>query len=234
MEEDLDVSTLMVQQDTQMQYPDGRAAGGARNDQVKEELTASMLVVEQRRAQDRKALSMLLKKKNWTLASFRAFLASLFEIDYTQLAFVPPVSEKTFCSIDRAIFFSSYRIMATLQLRTALIMCIEMSLIGIGNNQSTAFRLGALYVGLTDPNGSFSLRLRYMGLALLTTTFFGAVLPGLTWQSPAALLVTSFFVALLTGLSAGIGTVHESAMRARGSRARNHRAKRQCEHTRKL
>jgi len=83
-------------------------------------------------------------------------------------------------------------------------MCVEMSLIGVGNNKSTAFRLGCLFVGLSDPNGSFTLRLRCMGLTLLTTVFFGALLPGLTWRSPAAVIVTAFLVALTTGMSAAL------------------------------
>lgn len=49
-------------------------------------------LADQFRAKDRKAASLLLKKKNWTMASFQAFLTSLFDIDFTQMAYVPPVS----------------------------------------------------------------------------------------------------------------------------------------------
>ena len=107
---------------------------------------------------------------------FRAFLRSLFAIDHTQIALIPAM-------------------------RTALIMMVEMSFFGIDNNSSTAFRLGALFVGLTDPNGSLSKRLRSMGYTLLTVLFFGTLLPGLTWRSYPATIVTAFMVALLTGLS---------------------------------
>ena len=38
----------------------------------------------------------------------------------------------------------------------------------------------------------------------MTTVFFGALLPGLTWNSPGPAIVSAFFVALLTGLSAAL------------------------------
>ncbi len=115
-------------------------------------------------------------KKKQRVPVLKAYLRSVLSIDHTKINIVPAI-------------------------RTALIMLVEMCIVGVNSNLSTAFRLGALYVGLTEPNGSLSLRLRFMGLTLVTVVVFGALLPGLTWSSSAATLVVTFFVALATGLS---------------------------------
>mmetsp|Transcript_19450 Transcript_19450/g.43235 ORF Transcript_19450/g.43235 Transcript_19450/m.43235 type:complete len:829 (-) Transcript_19450:193-2679(-) len=112
--------------------------------------------------------------------STRAFLRSLFALDECAIAYVPPA-------------------------RTAAIMMVEMILIGIENNQSTAFRLGALYVGLSDPSGSLTRRLRFMGLTTITVNLFGGLSAGLVWRSQVATLISAFCVSLLAGLSPLLG-----------------------------
>lgn len=109
-------------------------------------------------------------------ARFRAFFRSLFVIDHTNLAFVSGM-------------------------RTALIIMLDWTILGIGNPTTTAFQLGALYVGLTDPNGNLSRRLHYMGITLVVVVVVGTLLPGLVWRHPWAHFVVAILVAFATGLS---------------------------------
>ena len=110
-------------------------------------------------------------------AVVRAFARRPFEIDYTQIALLPPA-------------------------RTAALLVAEWCIFGVGNPSSTAFQLGCLYVGFTDVSGSLGLRVRCMGCCLFTTVLVGAMLPSLLWNRSAAVnVVVAFLVGLGTGLS---------------------------------
>jgi Fusaric acid resistance protein-like len=109
-------------------------------------------------------------------ARFRAYIRSALAIDYTLIALVPGM-------------------------RTAFIIVMDWIIFGIGNANSTAFVLGALYVGLADSNGSWALRLQTMGVTLISVVLFGALLPALAYGSVPGTLCAAFGVAFFAGLS---------------------------------
>jgi hypothetical protein len=74
-----------------------------------------------------------MKKTKKRVPVLKAYLRSVLAIDHTKINVVPA-------------------------LRTALILVAEMCIVGVNNNLSTAFRLGTIYVGMTEPNGSLTLR----------------------------------------------------------------------------
>ena len=131
------------------------------------------------------------KKKAWWIRcctiqknhchSLHAIFRSMIEVDTTTINVVPGI-------------------------RTAIILMLEWSLMGIGRSESTPFQLTTLFVGLTDPNRSLGKRLRYMGLTCIMVFVFGSVLPGLVWESKLANLSVAAVVALLTGYSPLLGS----------------------------
>jgi Fusaric acid resistance protein-like len=108
-------------------------------------------------------------------AHLRAFVRSLLAVDYTLISLVPGM-------------------------RTAMIMMSALIIMGIRNRDSTAFCLGALYVGMTDPSGSWALRLESMGWTLVSVVLFGTLLPALTYGSIPGTLCAAFGVAFLYGI----------------------------------
>lgn len=109
-------------------------------------------------------------------ARFRAFLRSLVTVDHTQIALIPGM-------------------------RTAIVIIMEWIIFGIGNSNSTAFQLGALYVGLTDANGSLGHRLHAMGLTLISVVIMGTMIPSLLYESIVGSIIAAACVAFLTGCS---------------------------------
>lgn len=116
-----------------------------------------------------------------TKSRFQAFVRSLADIDYSSVQFISA-------------------------LRTAIIVILEWSILGIGNDTSATFQVACIFVGLSDPQGTFSTRLQFMGLTVLTTTLIGGLLPCLVWKSPAAVLISSFAVAFATGYAPTLGS----------------------------
>ena len=114
-------------------------------------------------------------------AWFQAYTRSLFSVDQTQIALVPG-------------------------LRTAIILMVEWTIFGIGNETSTAFQLGCLYVGFTDPNGSLGKRLHYMGTTALSVIIVGSLLPSLVWRSPWLNLLVAVLVGFVTGIAPILGS----------------------------
>lgn len=114
-------------------------------------------------------------------ARFRAYIRSLVGIDPTQIALVPGM-------------------------RTAIILMVEWTIFGIANEYSTAFQLGCLYVGFTDPNGSLGKRLHYMGTTASSVIIVGALLPSMVWRSR----LLNFLVAVLLGFVTGFAPIFGS------------------------
>ena len=108
-------------------------------------------------------------------------LRSLLFIDFTQLSFVPGM-------------------------RTSTVIMVDWILFGIGNANTTSFQLAALVVGLSDPNGSFTLRVRHMGYSWLSVVGVGTFLPSLVFGSTVGTLLTAVVVAFVAAYSPRLGS----------------------------
>jgi hypothetical protein len=115
------------------------------------------------------------------LTFLRAYMRSLLSVDETAIVLVPP-------------------------LRTALLLACEWVIWGIGNPNTTAFQLGALYVALVDPCGNLSKRLHYMGLTEICVVIVGAVIPSLVWDRRWLDFIVGIPIAYITGLSPLLGS----------------------------
>lgn len=115
-------------------------------------------------------------KKKAREAQIRAHVTSLLTVNWCEIALTPGI-------------------------RTSLIVILDWIIFGIGNANSTAFQLGALYVGLTDPNGNLGKRLRGMGLTLFFVVVVGTWLPCSQFDSVPGTIIGAICAAFLTGCS---------------------------------
>ncbi|KAG7347461.1 hypothetical protein IV203_016166 [Nitzschia inconspicua] len=113
-------------------------------------------------------------------AQFLAFVRSLLEINWSEVALIPA-------------------------LRTSIIITLVWTIHGIGNSESTAFQLGALFTGLSDPNGNLGKRLHAMGLTLFMVVVIGTWLPSALYNSMVGSILAAFGVSFLTGCSPFLG-----------------------------
>ena len=91
-------------------------------------------------------------------------------------------------------------------MRTSTVIMVDWILFGIGNANTTSFQLAALVVGLSDPNGSFTLRVRHMGYSWLSVVGVGTFLPSLVFGSTVGTLLTAVVVAFVAAYSPRLGS----------------------------